>query len=87
MCVKDVVISNQVGLHARPATFFIQKANEFKSTVWVEKEERRVNAKSLLGVLSIGIAKGMTITIAADGEDEKEAIDGLVELIETGFND
>lgn len=51
MCVKDVVVQNQVGLHARPATFFIQKANEFKSSIWVEKEERRVNAKSLLGVL------------------------------------
>ena len=87
MFVKDVKVQNQVGLHARPATFFIQKANEFKSSIWVEKEERRVNAKSLLGVLSIGIAKGMTITIAADGEDENEAINGLVELIETGFND
>ena len=48
MFVKDVVVQNQVGLHARPATFFIQKANEFKSSIWVEKEERRVNAKSLL---------------------------------------
>ena len=53
MCVKkDVLVQNQVGLHARPATFFIQKANEFKSSIWVEKDERRVNAKSLLGVLS-----------------------------------
>ena len=54
---KDVLVQNQVGLHARPATFFIQKANEFKSSIWVEKDERRVNAKSLLGVLSLGIAK------------------------------
>ena len=51
MYVKDVLVQNQVGLHARPATFFIQKANEIKSSIWVEKEERRVNAKSLLGVL------------------------------------
>ena len=58
MCVKDVVIQNQVGLHARPATFFIQKANEFKSSIWVEKDERKVNAKSLLGVLSLGIIGG-----------------------------
>ena len=50
MFVKEVVVQNQVGLHARPATFFIQKANEFKASVWVEKEDRRVNAKSLLGV-------------------------------------
>ena len=52
MYVKDVVVQNQVGLHARPATFFIQKANEYKSSIWVEKEDRRGNAKSLLGVLS-----------------------------------
>ena len=87
MISKEVVINNQVGLHARPATFFIQKANEFKSSIWVEKEERRVNAKSLLGVLSLGIAKGMTITLIADGQDEAQAIDGLVELINSGFSE
>lgn len=67
MCVKDVVIQNQVGLHARPATFFIQKANEYKSSIWVEKDERKVNAKSLLGVLSLGIVGGTTIKIIVDG--------------------
>ena len=87
MCVKDVVVQNQVGLHARPATFFIQKANEFKSSIWVEKEERRVNAKSLLGVLSLGIVKGMTVTLYADGADETDALDGLAALIDTGFNE
>ena len=87
MISRNVTICNSVGLHARPATFFIQKANTYRSSVWVVKDDRKVSAKSLLGVLSIGIAKGMTITLAADGEDEKEAIDGLVELIETGFND
>ena len=87
MIQREVTITNSTGLHARPATFFIQKANTYRSSVWVVKDDRKVSAKSLLGVLSIGIAKGMTITIAADGEDEKEAIDGLVELIETGFND
>ena len=87
MISRDVVISNTSGLHARPATFFIQKANSYRSSIWIEKDDRKVNAKSLLGVLSLGIAKGMTITLAADGEDENEAINGLVELIETGFND
>ena len=87
MYVKDVVVQNQEGLHARPATFFIQKANEFKSSIWVEKDERRVNAKSLLGVLSLGIVKGMTITIIADGPDENEAVEGLNALIEKGFAD
>ena len=85
MYVKDVLVQNQVGLHARPATFFIQKANEFKSSIWVEKEERRVNAKSLLGVLSLGIVKGTTITLIADGSDEEAAVDGLVNLVQSGF--
>lgn len=85
MFTKNVTITNTIGLHARPATFFIQKANSYKCSVWVEKDERRVNAKSLLGVLSLGIAKGMTITLVADGQDEENAINGLVELVETGF--
>ena len=85
MFVKDVVIQNQVGLHARPATFFIQKANEFKSSIWVEKEERRVNAKSLLGVLSLGISQGSAITIIADGADEADAVAGLAQLVESKF--
>lgn len=85
MCVKEVMVQNQVGLHARPATFFIQKANEFKSSIWVEKEERRVNAKSLLGVLSLSIVGGTKIDIIADGSDEQEAVDSLVALVESGF--
>lgn len=82
MYTQNVTINNEVGLHARPATFFIQKANEFKSGIWVEKEERRVNAKSLLGVLSLGIMKDTAVTLIADGSDEKEAVDALAELIE-----
>ena len=85
MCVKEVMVQNQVGLHARPATCSIQKANEFKSSIWVEKEERRVNAKSLLGVLSLGIVGGTTIKIIADGTDEQEAVDNLIELVQSGF--
>ncbi len=85
MYVKEVLVQNQVGLHARPATFFIQKANEFKSSIWVEKEERRVNAKSLLGVLSLGIVGGTNIRIIADGSDEELAVNGLVALVESGF--
>ena len=87
MFVKDVTVENQAGLHARPATFFIQKANEFKSSIWVEKQERRVNAKSLLGVLSLGIMGGTDIRIIADGSDEKEAVEGLVALVKSGFTD
>ncbi|MDD6799372.1 MAG: HPr family phosphocarrier protein [Firmicutes bacterium] len=87
MISRNVTLQNNVGLHARPATFFIQKANSYKSSIWVEKEDRRVNAKSLLGVLSLGIVKGMTITLIADGNDETEAIDGLTELINSGFSE
>ena len=84
---KEVTVQNQVGLHARPATFFIQKANEFKSSIWVEKEERRVNAKSLLGVLSLGIIGGTTIKIMADGPDEQQSVNSLVSLVESGFSE
>ena len=85
MVKREVTITNNIGLHARPATFFIQKANTFKSSIWIEKEERKVNAKSLLGVLSLGIAQGMSISIVADGSDENDAVNGLIELIKTGL--
>ena len=85
MYLKDVTVKNQVGLHARPATFFIQKANEFKSSIWVENEDRRVNAKSLLGVLSLGIVGDTTIRIIADGVDEQAAVDSLVALVDSAF--
>ena len=87
MISRGVTICNSVGLHARPATFFVQKANSYKSSIWVEKEDCRVNAKSLLGVLSLGIAKGMTVTLIADGQDENAALSGLVELIDSGFSE
>lgn len=85
MISQSVTIQNSVGLHARPATFFIQKANSYKSSIWVEKEDCRVNAKSLLGVLSLGIVKGTTITLIADGSDEAAAVEGLTELINSEF--
>jgi phosphocarrier protein len=87
MVSSEVVVQNSVGLHARPATFFIQRANEFKSSIWVEKDERRVNAKSLLGVLSLGIVKGTSISIVADGSDEDEAVKTLVGLIDSNFSE
>lgn len=87
MYTKEITVNNEVGLHARPATYFIQKANEFKSGIWVEKEERRVNAKSLLGVLSLGIMQGTVITLIADGADEQDAVDSLSALIENDFGE
>lgn len=87
MISREVTITNTIGLHARPATFFIQKANTYKASIWVEKEDRKVNAKSLLGVLSLGIAQGMTIKLIADGSDETDAVDGLTALVDTGFQE
>ncbi len=86
MFLKEIIVQNQVGLHARPATFFIQKANEYKSSIWIEKDERRVNAKSLLGVLSLGITKGISITIIAEGSDEETAVNDLVDLVSSDFS-
>ncbi len=87
MVSRNVTIRNSQGLHARPATFFIQKANSYKSSIWVEKGDRRVNAKSLLGVLSLAVTKGMEITLLADGVDEGSALSGLAELLENGLTD
>lgn len=87
MISRGVTIRNSVGLHARPATFFVQKANSFKSSIWVEKEDCRVNAKSLLGVLSLGISKGTAITLIADGIDENSAVEGLADLIDSEFGE
>ena len=85
MFSKEVEVRNPEGLHARPATFFIHKANTFKSSVWVENGDRKVSAKSLLGVLSLGIGKGTEITIIADGPDEEAALEGLSSLVDSGF--
>ena len=87
MFTKEATVNNQVVLYARPATFFIQKANEFRSTIMVEKEGRKVNAKSLLGVLSLGITKGTAITISAEGADEEEAVNALCTLIASNFGE
>lgn len=85
MVEKDITIQNQVGLHSIPATLFIHKANEFKSSVWIQKDEKRANAKSLLGVLSLGVTGGTQINIFADGPDENEAISALEKLVLSGF--
>ena len=87
MYEKKATVMKQVGLCARPATFLIQKANEFKCSIWIEKDERRVNAKSLLGVLSLGVAKDTTINVIADGVDEVKAVETLCELISSDFEE
>lgn len=85
MVTRSITVMNSVGLHARPATYFIQEANKYKSSISVKKDQRKVNAKSLLGVLSLGVVQGMTIEIEAEGVDENEAVEGLAALVEKGF--
>ena len=87
MISETVVIQNRVGLHSRPATSFIQKANEFRASIWIEADDRKINAKSLLGVLSMGITTGTEISIIADGPDEKDAIDAMVSLVNSDFSE
>ncbi len=87
MITRSVTMQNGVGLHANPASLFIRKANSYKCSIWVEKDDCRVNAKSLLGVLSLGISKGTSITLIADGSDEEEAVAGLADLINNDLAD
>ncbi|MDR0904886.1 MAG: HPr family phosphocarrier protein [Oscillospiraceae bacterium] len=87
MYIKTAVITNKVGLHARPATFLIQKANEYSAGIWLEKDERRVNAKSLLGVLSLGVGQNEEIKIIGDGTDENEAVETIYNLITSDFEE
>ena len=81
MYMQQSIVKCESGLYNRQATYFIQKANEFKSNIWVEVEDRKINAKSLLGVLSMGITKGTRISIIAEGPDEEEAVKALTEML------
>ena len=81
MVTQQSVVKCESGLYNRQATYFIQKANEFKSSIWVEVDDRKINAKSLLGVLSMGITKGTSVNIIADGSDEEEAVKVLSEML------
>ena len=81
MYTEKHVVNCESGLYNRQATFFIQKANEFKCSIWIENGDRKINAKSLLGVLSMGITKGTTVNLIADGVDEKEAVESLSQML------
>ena len=87
MYTEKSVVKCESGLHNRQATFFIQKANEFRSSIWIEVDDRKINAKSLLGVLSLGIVKGTPIKLIADGPDEKEAVEALYKMISSDFSE
>ena len=82
MFIKDVVVRCESGLHNRQATYFVQKANEFQSSIWLESQNRKMNAKSLLGIMSLGIVTGSTVTVSADGSDAEAAVNALETLLQ-----
>jgi len=84
---RDVEIVNKLGLHARPSARLTQLASSFKSRVFMSRNGRRVNAKSIMGVMMLAAAKGSTITLETDGEDEAEAMEALAGLISSGFGE
>ena len=79
---KEVIVRCESGLHNKQVTYFVQKANEFKSSVWLESENRRMNAKSLLGIMSMGIVTGAVVTLSADGSDEVDAVNALESMLQ-----
>ena len=82
MFSKEVVVRCESGLHNRQATYFVQKANEFESNIWLESQNRKLNAKSLLGIMSLGIVTGAVVTLSASGADEQNAVEALSELLQ-----
>ncbi len=82
MFMKEVTVRCESGLHNRQATYFVQKANEFESSIWLESGSRKMNAKSLLGIMSLGIVTGSTVTLSAAGTDEETAVGALETLLQ-----
>jgi len=81
MAKRPVVVNLKTGLHARPAALFVQEANKFSSEVFVEKDEKKVNAKSIMGIMSLAISSGTEVFISAEGSDSEQAVDALVLLV------
>ena len=82
MFSKEVIVRCESGLHNKQVTYFVQKANEFKSSVWLESENRRMNAKSLLGIMSLGIVTGAAVTLSAEGPDAEDAVNALDAMLQ-----
>ena len=79
---KEIIVRCESGLHNRQATYFVQKANEFNSSIWIESDNRKMNAKSLLGIMSLGIVTGSTVTVSAMGPDAEAAVNALDTLLQ-----
>ena len=82
MCNREVIVRCESGLHNKQVTYFVQKANEFRSSVWLESENRRMNAKSLLGIMSLGIVTGAIVTLSAEGPDAEDAVNALDTMLQ-----
>lgn len=82
MLEREVIVRCESGLHNRQATYFVQKANEFNCNIWVESGSRRMNAKSLLGIMSLGVVTGATVKLTADGSDAEAAVNALEALLQ-----
>ncbi len=82
MCNKEVIVRCESGLHNKQVTYFVQKANEFRSSIWLESENRRMNAKSLLGIMSLGIVTGAVVTLSAEGPDAEDAVNALDAMLQ-----
>lgn len=87
MITKDILVKNESGLGSKQAAILIQKVSGFKSSIWIEREERKANAKSLLGLLSLGISSGMKVVIRAEGEDEEQAAQELEQYFNSGMGE
>ena len=79
---KEVIVRCESGLHNKQVTYFVQKANEFRSSIWLESENRRMNAKSLLGIMSLGIVTGAVVMLSAEGPDAEEAVNALDAMLQ-----
>lgn len=87
MVEKEVVIKNRAGIHARPAALIVQTANKFDSQISFEKDDDRINGKSIMGIITLGAGYNTTLKVIADGEDENEALDAIVSLFENRFEE
>lgn len=87
MIRKDTKVQNRAGLHARPAALIVQAAGQYESSIFIEKDSEKINAKSIMGLLTMGAAYGSELVITADGPDEEDAVNALIDLFENRFEE
>ena len=87
MVERTIVVTNRAGIHCRPAAILVQAANSFKANIYFEQGKRQINAKSIMGLLTLGATYGTEIKIVGDGEDEQQAVESIIRLCETNFEE